>query len=44
MDDNDELSPEWQEEINRRVQSIEDGTAVLHELNDVIADLKQEFA
>lgn len=42
--DKNQLSPQWQKEIQRRVKSIEDGTAVLHELNEVIASLKSELS
>ena len=44
LDDEEELSEEWQTEIQRRVKSIENGRAVLHDVDDVIADLREELA
>ncbi len=33
--DAEELSPQWRAEIAGRVQSLQDGTAELHDLDDV---------
>ena len=35
--DGDELSPEWREEICRRCDEIDDGTAQLRDAEDVFA-------
>jgi putative addiction module component (TIGR02574 family) len=38
-----ELSPAWKAEISRRLKSIEDGTAVLHDHNDVMRELRAKY-
>ncbi|MBN1655080.1 MAG: addiction module protein [Deltaproteobacteria bacterium] len=35
----EEVDAAWRDEINRRLKSIEDGTAVLHEWQDVKREL-----
>ena len=37
----DEIDAAWDEEIARRVQSVKDGTAVLHEHEDVMRELDE---
>lgn len=38
-----ELSPAWKAEISRRLRSIEDGTAVLHDHDEVMRGLKAKY-
>jgi putative addiction module component (TIGR02574 family) len=46
VDDGDEveLSPAWRAEINRRVESILDGTAKLIEHEEVMTGVRQKLA
>ena len=46
VDDGDdiELSSAWREEINRRVESIRNGTAKLIPHNEVMRDVRQKLA
>ncbi len=43
-EDDSELHPEWQAEIDSRIKSIEKGTAILHDGEDVINEIKKELA
>ena len=38
-----DLSPEWKAEISRRLKSIEDGTAVLHDHDEAMRELKAKY-
>lgn len=38
-----ELSPEWKAEIARRLKSIEDGTAVLLDGDEVMRELRAKY-
>ena len=38
-----ELSPAWKVEISRRLKSIEDGTAVLHDHDETMRELKAKY-
>jgi putative addiction module component (TIGR02574 family) len=43
-DDDAEVSPEWQAEINRRIESIQNGTAKLIPHEEVMAGLHHKLA
>tara|TARA_B100001059_G_C17389260_1_gene358272 strand:+ start:222 stop:476 length:255 start_codon:yes stop_codon:yes gene_type:complete len=43
LDEEEELSDEWKAEIGRRLDSIDNGTAVLHDGKTVIEELRKEF-
>ena len=38
-----QLSPAWQAELHRRIERIQDGTAVLRDVNDVLAELRTKY-
>jgi hypothetical protein len=38
-----ELSPAWKSEIARRLKSIDDGTAVLHDHDDMMRELLAKY-
>ncbi len=38
-----DLSPAWKAEISRRLKSIEDGTAVLHDHDEVVRELLAKY-
>ena len=42
--DGTELSPELREELIRRLENIEDGTAVLHDGDEVMRELRAKLA
>jgi putative addiction module component (TIGR02574 family) len=45
MDDDDsELSPAWQAEIERRIESIKNGTAKLMSHDEAMASVRQKLA
>jgi len=39
LDDDDDISPEWKDEIRRRVQEMKDGTAILVPHDEVMANV-----
>ena len=44
LDDDDEVSPEWLEEIRRRVKEVEDGTAKMVPHEEVMANVRARLA
>jgi len=43
-DDGFELSPAWEAEIERRIESIKNGTAKLIDHDEAMADVRQKLA
>ncbi len=43
-DDDSQLSPEWAEELDRRVKSIDDGTATMISSEDLWKEINQRFS
>ena len=44
LDDDDDVSPEWKDEIHRRVQEMKDGTAVMIPHDEVMANVRASLA
>lgn len=44
LDDEDDISPEWKDEIRRRVQEIDNGTARLVPHDEVMANVRERLA
>lgn len=44
LDDEDDVSPEWLEEIRRRVKEINDGTAKMVPHDEVLANVRARLA
>jgi putative addiction module component (TIGR02574 family) len=40
LDDEDDISPEWKDEIRRRVQEMKDGTAIMVPHEEVMANVR----
>jgi putative addiction module component (TIGR02574 family) len=40
LDDDDDVSPEWLEEIRRRVKEMKDGTAIMIPHDEVMANVR----
>lgn len=44
LDDDDDVSPEWLEEIRRRVREVKDGTARMVPHDEVMANVRAGLA
>lgn len=44
LDDEDDVSPEWKDEIDRRLQEIDEGTAVMVPHEEVMANVRASLA
>jgi hypothetical protein len=44
LDDDDDVSPEWKDEIRRRVQEMKDGTAIMIPQDEVMANVGASLA
>ena len=44
LDDEDDISPEWKDEIRRRVQEMKDGTAIMVPHDEVMANARAQLA
>ncbi len=44
LDDDDDVSPEWQDEIRRRVKEMKDGTAIMIPHDEVMANARTQLA
>lgn len=44
LDDDDDVSPEWKDEIDRRLQEIDEGTAVMVPHAEVMANVRASLA
>ena len=44
LDDDDDVSPEWLEEIRRRVKEMTDGTAIMIPHDEVMANVRASLA
>lgn len=44
LDDDDDVSPEWLEEIRRRVKEMKDGTAIMIPHDEVMANVLAKLA
>ena len=44
LDDDDDISPEWKDEIRRRVKEMKDGTAIMVPHDEVMANVRASLA
>ena len=44
LDDDDDVSPEWKDELDRRIQEIDDGTAEMIPHAEVMAKVRASLA
>ncbi len=44
LDDEDDVSPEWKDEIRRRVKEVKDGTAKMVPHDEVMANVRARLA
>ncbi|MEY3896018.1 MAG: putative addiction module component [Verrucomicrobiota bacterium] len=44
LDDEDDISPEWKDEIRRRVKEMKDGTAIMVPHDEVMANVRASLA
>ncbi len=44
LDDDDDISPEWKDEIRRRVREMKEGTAIMVPHDEVMANVRASLA